>query len=103
MHEIETLAEFNNIIRNNRNVVVDFFADWCGPCKMIAPYFEELSNKYKNIYFCKVNVDIDEIASVCDVTSLPTFLFYNNQENVDELIGANKEKLGEKLNELDNL
>ena len=101
MHEITSLSEFNEILLNNKRVVVDFFADWCGPCKKIAPYFVDLSTDYKNVYFCKVNVDIgEEIASLCEVSSLPTFLFYKNKENVDELIGANQTDL---LNKVESL
>ena len=98
MYEITTLDEFNNILINNSNVVVDFYADWCEPCKQISPYFEELSSQYPQVFFCKVNiVDNDDITSMCDITSLPTFLFYKNKENVDELIGINKNELLHKI------
>ena len=101
MYEIITLNDFNQILTNNTSVVVDFFADWCGPCKKIAPYFEELSSKYPHIFFCKVNIeDGDEIASMCEISSLPTFLFYKNKENVDELIGTNKDELVNKIESL---
>ena len=101
MHEIESLSEFNEILTTHQNVVVDFFADWCGPCKQIAPYFKELSSQFPNVYFCKVNIDVgDEIATLCDITSLPTFLFYKNKENIDELIGVNKNDLLNKVQSL---
>ncbi len=87
MFEISTLDEFKKILTNNPKVIVDFYANWCGPCKQIAPYFKELSLQYPDIFFCKVNIeDGDEIASLCDVNSLPTFLFYRNKENVDDII-----------------
>lgn len=79
------------------HVVVDFFADWCGPCKMISPFFEGLSSKdeYKNVIFVKVNVDENpSVAEKCHITAMPTFQVYNgDNEKVDELVGAAKEKL----------
>jgi thioredoxin 1 len=103
MHEITELEKFNSVLLENKYVVVDFFATWCGPCKAIKPFFIELSTneKYKNVYFCIVDIDkAPEIASTCDVSSLPTFLFYKDSENVDELIGANKTELQKKLDNL---
>jgi thioredoxin 1 len=101
MHEITTLDDFNKILTTHSAVVVDFFADWCMPCKQIAPYFKELSSQYPNIFFCKVNIENgDEVASMCEVSSLPTFLFYKNKENIDELIGANKNELLHKIESL---
>jgi thioredoxin 1 len=89
-------------------VVVDFFADWCGPCKMIAPKFEELSQQFKEVTFVKVNVDeagvsaawLQDIASQCRVRSMPTFHFYKSGTKVNELIGANLEELTKKLQQL---
>ncbi len=105
MHEIETLEEFNNVLKNNSKVIVDFFSDWCKPCKQIATYFKKLSEKYPDIFFCKINIqnansDDNEIASLCEISSLPTFLFYKNKVNVDELIGTNETELLNKVNSL---
>jgi len=101
MLEITTLDEFNEILKTHQTVVVDFFANWCAPCKQIAPYFKELSSQYPTTFFCKVNIEEgDEIASMCEVSSLPTFLFYKNKENVDELVGANKNELLQKIQSL---
>jgi thioredoxin 1 len=101
MHEIKSINDFNEVLLKNKYVVVDFFAKWCGPCKRIAPYFEDLSHKYKDIYFCKVDIDVaDDVASLCEITSMPTFLFYKNRENVDELSGADDNELLFKVNSL---
>ena len=58
-------------------VIIDFYADWCGPCKMVAPILEELSNEYENqIVIYKVNTDIEqELAGVFGIQSIPSFLF----------------------------
>jgi thioredoxin 1 len=101
MYEIITLNDFNKILTNNLAVVVDFYADWCGPCKQIAPYYEQLSIQYPDIFFCKVNIEKgDEIASLCEISSLPTFLFYKNKKNIDEVIGTNKIEIQEKIKKL---
>jgi thioredoxin len=57
--------------------IIDFYADWCGPCKMVAPILEELSNEYENqIVIYKVNTDIEqELAGVFGIQSIPSFLF----------------------------
>lgn len=64
-------------------VVIDFFATWCGPCKIIAPQFEELSKQHSSIIFLKVDVDEnDEIAATYEVSSMPTFIFIKKGEVV---------------------
>ena len=75
--EITTSKEFTAILQNNMKVVVDFYADWCQPCKMISPVFTELATDYKTIKCIKVNVDHSpEICSRCGIKSMPTFHFY---------------------------
>jgi thioredoxin 1 len=84
---------FDKFIKSG-NVVVDFFAEWCGPCKMIAPQFEELSTKYLNIRFCKVDVDTcSDIAGSCGVQAMPTFILFKDGVECGRIIGANIEKI----------
>lgn len=74
--------EFEEVIKqsNNLYVVVDFFADWCKPCKKLIPIFEELSKKMDELDFIKVNVDIfDTIADTYDITELPTILIFSTK------------------------
>jgi len=80
--------ELINIILTKRPVVADFSATWCGPCKQIAPKFEEMSNKqeYANIVFVKV--DVDELADYCreiNLSSVPAFHFYLGGKAIPEL------------------
>lgn len=75
-------------------VLVDFTATWCGPCRAIAPFFEELSEKYEGIVFVKVDVDqCAEVAQSCNVTCMPTFQAFFDGKKVDEFSGADKSKL----------
>ncbi|NP_001279960.1 Thioredoxin-like [Callorhinchus milii] len=93
---LETLNEFNCALKEagDKLVVIDFHASWCGPCKAIAPFYQELSEQYTNVIFCKVDVDdAEEITETCVITSMPTFLFFKNEVKVSQLTGANNEKL----------
>lgn len=75
-------------------VVIDFFAVWCGPCKVIAPKLAELQTQYSDIIVLKVDVDeCEDLAMKYDVSSMPTFLFLKNKQVVDSFSGANAEKL----------
>ncbi|HNZ86844.1 MAG TPA: thioredoxin [bacterium] len=97
-------STFENFINNNKNVVVDFFADWCGPCKMLAPILEELSNDYKDkdIKIVKLNVDeAGNIAQKFDIMSIPTIIFFQNGKVKDTTIGlVSKEVLNNKIQDL---
>ena len=93
---INNLDEFKSALAyaNEKLVVIDTYANWCGPCKQIAPFYEELSKKYTNVLFIKVNIDDSEdIAEHLGVKSLPTFYFYKNSSKIDILEGANRQLL----------
>ncbi|KLU82993.1 hypothetical protein MAPG_02060 [Magnaporthiopsis poae ATCC 64411] len=79
---IESTAQWRQVLGSSSIVVTDFYADWCGPCKMIAPTFESLSTKFSKpnkIAFCKVDVDNQrEIAQQYSVSAMPTFLILRN-------------------------
>jgi len=82
---------FADTIKNNEVVVVDFWAPWCGPCRMIAPIIEELGEEYKEkgVVVGKVNTDeAPEIAGQFGIRSIPTVIFFKNGEAVDAMIGA---------------
>ena len=70
-------------------VFVDFYADWCGPCKMTEPVIEELSKELKDIKFVKVNVDENpELTSPYQVFSIPTFMIFKDGEVAHQFVGA---------------
>lgn len=70
-------------------VLVDFYADWCGPCKMTSPIIDELAIEMNEIKFVKINVDENpELASEYSVFSIPTFLIFENGKVVSQFFGA---------------
>lgn len=76
--------------------MIDFHAQWCGPCKVIGPKFVELSKEVTDVVFLKVDVDESEdIAEEYDISSMPTFVFIKNKTKIDQLVGANYEALKE--------
>ena len=79
--------EFNEIIKNGV-VFVDFFAKWCGPCKMISPIIDEISNELEDVTFIKVDVDeSNDVASMFNIMSIPTLLIFKNGELKGKNVG----------------
>jgi thioredoxin 1 len=85
-----TDATFKEMIQNHSLVVVDCWAPWCGPCRMVAPIIEELSRDYAGrILFGKLNVDENrEVSTQYEIMSIPTLLVFKNGKLVDTIIGA---------------
>lgn len=85
-----TDATFKEMIQNHSLVVVDCWAPWCGPCRMVAPVIEELARDYAGkILFGKLNVDENrEVSTQYEIMSIPTLLVFKNGKLVDTIIGA---------------
>lgn len=81
-----TASEFASILSSNMYVVADFYADWCGPCKQIAPMYEQFAKASSvpgYLAFAKVNVDNNrEVAAKYGVSAMPTFMFFKNGAQV---------------------
>ncbi|KAG0343161.1 hypothetical protein BG004_005466 [Podila humilis] len=91
---IESTAEFNELINSGNKVIVDFYADWCGPCKVIAPKFEGLAADNQDVTFVKVNVDnLSDVSATAGVRAMPTFQTYHKGAKVGEVLGAELNKL----------
>lgn len=97
-------SNFDEEIKNaNALVLVDFFATWCGPCKMIAPIIEEIAEEYSDkVKVCKVNVDNErDLALKYEVESIPTLIFFRNGEPIKTSVGFHsKAELVDIINEL---
>lgn len=99
---VEDESHFQELIESNTPVLVDYYADWCGPCKMLEPTVEEIAAETDAAV---LKVDIDELqafASSKGIRSVPTLEFYHNGESVDRVIGVqDKDDLLKGLNEID--
>ena len=77
------------VLKSGKTVLIDFYADWCGPCKMMAPVVERIASENPDIKVCKVNVDNEEsLAITYRVMSIPTFMVVKNGEVVNRIVGA---------------
>ena len=84
-----TSENFNREMKNNDLLLVDFWAEWCGPCKSMHPIFTRMAKKYKSVRFARVNVDnAQDIASKYGVQSIPTFIMFKNGEIANTMVGA---------------
>ena len=96
-----TEANFEEeVLKSNTPVLVDFWASWCGPCRMMAPVIEEISNDLENkAKVCKVNVDENsELTSKYEVMSIPTFIIFENGKVKDMTVGVqSKESIIDKI------
>ena len=74
---------------SEKTVLVDFYADWCGPCRMVSPIVDEIAEEYPEILVCKVNVDENpDLASEFGIVSIPTLIVMKNGEVVEKALGA---------------
>ena len=86
---VASLSEFEEDLKaaGDKLVVVDFYATWCGPCRMIAPKLEEMAKQNSNVVFLKVDVDeAEDVSEKYSISAMPTFLFFKNGEKVSVFI-----------------
>jgi len=80
---------FWEVVQKNARTLIDCYADWCGPCKMLEPIFEKLAVIHQNILFGRINVDFaPKISKQFQIRSIPLMLFFKNAHLVDTLLGA---------------
>jgi thioredoxin 1 len=98
-----TDSNFDELLQSGKPLVVDFWAEWCGPCKMIGPLVEELSHEYEDkVLIGKMDVDENnDITSRFGIRNIPTLLFFKGGQMVDKQVGAaQKSVLAQKIDAL---
>lgn len=97
-------SQLTTLINTNKTVVIDFHAQWCGPCKVVAPVYEKLSSALSspgNIVFTKCDVDnCQDVAKKYNITAMPTFIIFKEQQEVNRIQGANVPALSQAVQKL---
>ena len=98
MVQTVTTANFEEIVKNNETVLLDFWATWCGPCQMQGPIIDALAEKRQDVVVGKVNVDEEiSLAQQFGVMSIPTLIIFKNGEIVQKAVGLQDEASVEQL------
>ena len=86
------------VLKADRKVLVDFYADWCGPCKMLAPIVEEVASEHEDLKVVRINIDNEEsIAMDYQIMSIPTLVLIKDGKEVDRVIGYVQKKVIETM------
>lgn len=103
MLQVVTNTNFNEVISSDKPVLIDFWAAWCGPCRMLSPTVDEVAEEYDGrVVVAKCNVDdADEFAAQCGIRNIPTLIYFKNGQAVDRTVGVvSKADIEVKLNAL---
>ena len=89
VYVINRAKEFDELVESGKNVLVDFYADWCGPCKMQAPIVEAIAEENSDVVVAKLNVDdVDDVAERFNIVSIPTLLIFKGGKLVKNFVGV---------------
>ncbi len=107
MIDIKSMEEFNKLVNNSKSLIIDFYANWCGPCKKLGEYFHSIENveKYNEVVFAKINVDNEEFENLCTtmgVSGIPHVLYYKAGSKVSETVGYDIKEINDNLEKIMN-
>ncbi|KFA69062.1 hypothetical protein S40285_05476 [Stachybotrys chlorohalonatus IBT 40285] len=101
VHNIQSFQDYKDTLSAHPNVLIDFYATWCGPCKVIAPLLVQCGpypststhsneDKFKDIYFAKVDIEeVPDLATELGIRAMPTLVLFKNGEKLEETVGPN--------------
>lgn len=94
-----TSSNLDEVLNSGKPVVIDFWAEWCGPCRMFSPIVDEVAEEYSDkVQVCKLNVDeAQDIASRYGVQSIPTLILFKEGEAVSQIVGAQSKEAVEEF------
>lgn len=101
--QVANNKNFNDILASSRLVLVDFWASWCGPCRMLSPIVDDIAKEFEGkIEVAKCNIDdAEEVAAQYGIRSIPTLLFFKDGEVADKTVGfVNKAEIEKRINNL---
>ena len=89
VYVINSAKEFDELVESGKNVLVDFYADWCGPCKMQAPIVSAIAEENSDVVVAKLNVDdVEDVAERFNIVSIPTLLIFKGGKLVKNFVGV---------------
>jgi len=100
VHHVKSVEEYEKFLNRGKNIVIDFSASWCGPCRTIAPLYDTLSKEFPDLIFLKVDVDeVPAMAQRFEVRSMPSFIFQDPFGNsvFQKLVGADSGSLKQQI------
>lgn len=105
---MKNIIEINNgnfekeVKESSIPVMVDIYAQWCGPCKMLSPILDNISKEYDNLKICKADMEEnDNLVSIYEINSVPTFLFFKDGQMINKIVGfCGKDKLDKVIKEI---
>lgn len=101
VQKILQLSKLKDLICSGKAVIVDFYANWCGPCKLLSPRLETLAKENANITFVKVDVDQSpDVSEEYQVSAMPTVMGFHNGEKVEIIVGFNNTKITQLVEKL---